>query len=148
MDLCVSIDTLHVLIQSHNESALSCILSIKKQDRFIFLYICISMFCLLCNFVLFFSSSVAAAYLLVKKPLPVLELPVPVSLFLHQSSPEGTSIVPLSHHIHMGTQTHQKPSGWSWNRQPLPPFPPLPSPAPLTLPSVSEGRYREAGKGE
>ncbi len=44
IELCVSIDMLNFLIQSHNESALYFILSIKKQNRFVFLYIDMSKF--------------------------------------------------------------------------------------------------------
>lgn len=64
----------------------------------------------------------------------------------HQRAP---FIVPRSHHAHVATQTHQKPSGWSWNRRQRSLFPPPPSPAPpLTPPCVSPTRYRERrGKG-
>lgn len=44
IELCVSIDMLNFLIPSHKESALYFILSIRKQKRFLFFYIYMSVF--------------------------------------------------------------------------------------------------------
>lgn len=130
-----STNTLHCFLGSHNKSALSFIL------LFLFHH-----FPPHSSVSLVFHCGPHAG----EEALPVFffssSRPALVPSKAHQ---RATFIVPRSHHAHVATQTHQKPSGWSWNRRQRSLFPPPPSPAPpLTPPCVSLTRYRERrGKG-
>lgn len=101
IELRVCIDVLHFLPQSK----WSCFIhySVHKETKQNHFLVYIEAFILFDKPFLFHYFPLPLPLAGKQKPLPDLYSPAPISMLLYQSSPESTSVVPLSHHIHTAT---------------------------------------------